>query len=177
MQNPFLLEGKAAIITGGGSGIGQKIAERFGEAGAYIHILDINEEGAQNTVQVIQSSGGFAKAHNCNVANQEQVIQIVNSIEKLHPIDILINNAGIGFVGNLENTAEADFDRLFNVNVKGVYNCLFACIKGMKARKKGVIINMASVVSSVGIPDRFAYSMTKGAVLTMTYSVAMGLHK
>jgi len=87
-------------------------------------------------------------------------------------IDILINNAGIGFVGNIENTTEADLDRLYNVNVKGIYNCIKAAIPYFKEKNKGVIINMASIASSVGIADRFAYSMTKGAVLTMTYSIA-----
>ena len=167
------LFGKSALITGGGSGIGKQIALKFAKAGAYVHIFDINLEQALSTTKEIQAQGGTVKAHRCDVSNQEMVIQIVSEIEALHPIDILVNNAGIGLVGNLENTEEADFDRLYQVNVKGVYNCLYACIKGMKARKSGVILNMASTVSSIAIPDRFAYAATKGAVLTMTYSVAL----
>lgn len=167
----FSLQGKTAVVTGGGSGIGKAISIRFAERGAHVHILEMNLETAKKTVEEIQNNGYKATAHECNVADQKIVTDIINQVAKNKPIDILVNNAGIAHVGNIEGTAEADLDKLYNVNIKGVYNCMKAVIETMK-NKGGVILNMASIASSVGISDRFAYSMTKGAVLTMTYSVA-----
>ena len=167
----FNLKDKLAVVTGGGSGIGQAICLALAENGATVHILEMQAEKAANTLQAIESSGGKAKVYECNVVNVDEVKKAVASISENKDIDILVNNAGIAHVGNLESTEEADLDRLYNVNIKGVYNCMRACIASMK-KKGGVIINMASIASTVGIADRFAYSMTKGAVLTMTYSVA-----
>jgi len=169
----FRLDQKVAIVTGAGSGIGKSIALTFAANGAYVHVLDIQQEQAEGTVNEIATQGGQAMAHRCDVADQAAVIDLANAIQAQHPIHILVNNAGIGLVGNVEKTTEADFDRLYQVNVKGVYNCLYAFVPHLKANGGGVILNMASIVASVGIPDRFAYSMTKGAVLTMTYSVAV----
>jgi len=168
-MSKFSLKGKSAIITGGGSGIGKAISLTFAKQGATVHILDSNLEGALETVDEI---GALGTAHNCDVSNQENVHEIVQKITATETIDILINNAGIAHIGNIENTNEADMDKIYNVNVKGVYNCMYAIIPKMKENKSGVILNIASIASSVGISDRFAYSMSKGAVLTMTYSVA-----
>ena len=121
---------------------------------------------------VTGGAGGIAQAYALDVSNNKDVLALFKNINNEHTIDILVNNAGIAHIGNIEQTSEADLDRLYNINVKGVYNCIYGAIEAMKAQKSGVIINMASVASSVGIADRFAYSMTKGAVLTMTYSVA-----
>lgn len=165
------LSGKNAIVTGGGSGIGQAISMKFAEQGAHVHLLELNDDSATNTAEEIQSKGYQATAYQCNVADQNQVFEVIEKIGSNHQIDILVNNAGIAHVGNIEGTEEADMDRLYQVNVKGVYNCIKASIKSMKI-KGGVILNMASIASTVGISDRFAYSMTKGAVMTMTYSVA-----
>lgn len=166
------LKGKTALVTGGGSGIGRSVCLRLAVAGAHVLVLDLDETGAAETVNLIQLEDGRASAHQCNIADHSNVQQVISDILHSQFIDILINNAGIAHVGNIENTSEADLDRLYQVNVKGVYNVISAVIPAMKARKYGVIINLASVASSVGIADRFAYSMTKGAVLTMTYSVA-----
>ncbi|MDN5217035.1 SDR family oxidoreductase [Fulvivirgaceae bacterium BMA12] len=168
----YNLKDKSAIITGGASGIGRAIALNFAANGAHVHILELAHEHALQTVEEIQSNGGKASAHQCNVASHEEVKQVVDTIAGGQTIHILVNNAGIAHVGNLEKTSEEALDNLYNVNVKGVYNCMFACISHMKNSGGGVILNMASVASSVGIADRFAYSMSKGAVLTMTYSVA-----
>lgn len=167
----FRLDNKTAIITGGGSGIGRAIATVFAQQGAAIHILDMDELGATNVVKEITAAGGKAQFQKCDVSKQAEVQQIVDGIAGSGAIDILVNNAGIAHIGNAETTAEADFDRLVNVNVKGVYNCLHTVIPHMK-QNGGSIVNMASIASLVGIPDRFAYSMTKGAVVGMTLSVA-----
>ena len=170
MTNKF--EGKTALITGAGSGIGQSTAIKLAKEGAYVLIVDLDLEAGNYTKEMIEIFGGKASTYQCDISNNAQVKGIVDSILVEHSIDILINNAGIAHVGNLENTSEGDLDRLYNVNVKGTYNFMSAVIDSMKKNKSGVIINLASVASSVGIADRFAYSMSKGAVLTMTYSVA-----
>ena len=168
----FELKNKIAIVTGGGSGIGKAIALLFAKQGAEVNILDFDEAGATATVNEIAQNGGNAYAVKCDVSNQQQVNDIIKTIiDKNKTIDILINNAGVAHIGNAENTGEEDFTRLFNVNVKGVYNLLHAVIPFMK-EKGGVILNMASVAASVGLADRFAYSMTKGAVMSMTLTTA-----
>ncbi len=167
------LENKVAVITGAASGIGLAIAQRFSREGAFVHLLDLQGDAAETETEAIRQSGNQAAAHPCDMTQQQQVVEVLAAIQQLHPINIMVNNAGIGFVGNLEKTAEADFDRLYRVNVKGVYNGLFAAVPLMKTNGGGVILNMASVVASVGIPDRFAYTMTKSAVLGMTLSVAL----
>jgi len=168
----FSLEHKTAIITGGGSGIGKAICQTFAEMGAIVHILDMDETLGATTATEITVKHCPAFFYKCDVSKYDEVEKVVKQIAIKSGIDILINNAGIGFVGNIENTKEADLDRLYNVNVKGVYNCIKTVIPYFKEKNKGVIINMASIASTVGISDRFAYSMSKGAVLTMTYSIA-----
>lgn len=165
----FDLKNKVAVVTGSGSGIGQAIAIALGKQGAVIHILELNKEAAQSTLAIIQEYGGEAHVHSCDVSNQSSVVTTFNAIEK---IDILINNAGIAHIGTAENTTEADFDKIYQINVKGVYNCLHAVIPLMKKNGGGTILNMASVAASLGLQDRFAYSMSKAAVLNMTLTVA-----
>lgn len=168
----FKLENKTAIVTGGGSGIGRAISILFAKQGAAVHILDFDSNGANKVVEEIKADGGNAAAHQCDVSNQQQVTDIIKAIAAASgSIQLLINNAGVAHVGTVETTSEDDFNRLFNINVKGVYNCLQAAVPFMK-KTGGAIVNMASIASSVGIPDRFAYSMTKGAVVGITLSVA-----
>lgn len=165
----FSLQNKTAVITGGGSGIGKAISVLFAKQGAEVHIIELTEESAQEAVIEISSNGGKVLAHACNVANHEAVVAV---FEKIGAIDILVNNAGIAHVGKVDTTLEADFDRIMNVNVKGVYNCLYAAIPQLRKSSGGVIVNMASIAAWVGISDRFAYSTAKGAVMAMTLSVA-----
>jgi 2-keto-3-deoxy-L-fuconate dehydrogenase len=163
------LAGRTAIVTGGGSGIGQAIALLFARNGARVAILDL---AADETVQRITASGATAKHIACDVASQSAVdAAFADVASSFGPLDVLVNSAGVAHVGNVEQTSEEEFDRVYSVNVKGVYNCLRAGVRAMRGRG-GAILNIASVVSTVGIPDRFAYSMSKGAVLTMTLSVA-----
>jgi len=168
----FSLKGKTAIVTGGASGIGLAISKLFAKQGASVHMLEINMDLAEKEAAAIRNVGGKAVAHPVDVARQSEVKQAFAEIERSEPVSILINNAGVAHVGNAENTSEEDFDRLMSVNVKGAYNCIHAAIPFMRHRSSGVILNMCSVVASVGIPDRFAYSTTKGAILAMTMSVA-----
>jgi 2-keto-3-deoxy-L-fuconate dehydrogenase len=164
------LAGRTAIVTGGGSGIGQAIASLFGARGARVAIVDV--ASADATVNAIVEAGGQAVHVPCDVSRQDEVTRAFGEIhDRFGPLDILVNSAGVAHVGTVEQTAEADFDRVYSVNVKGVYNCLKLGVVAMKDRG-GVILNVASVAATVGIADRFAYSMSKGAVLTMTLSVA-----
>ncbi|WP_149276798.1 SDR family NAD(P)-dependent oxidoreductase [Pareuzebyella sediminis] len=167
----FDLKGKTAIVTGGGSGIGRAIAITLASQGAHVHIFELKSDSATEVVEVISDQGGLATAHSCNVAVQDEVKDRIAHIGHQGDIDILINNAGIAHIGNVEQTTEADLDKIYAVNIKGVYNCIHAVVPYMK-KKGGVILNMASIAATVGIKDRFAYSMSKGAALTMMYSVA-----
>ncbi|MFP4089552.1 MAG: SDR family NAD(P)-dependent oxidoreductase [Cyclobacteriaceae bacterium] len=169
----FDLSGKTALISGAGSGIGKSIALVFARHGARVHLLDVNKETANQTQQEISENGGQAYVHLCDVSRQKEVLQLSEQIyQESGRIDILVNNAGVAHIGNAETTTEEDLDRIYNINIKGVYNCLHACLPYMKQQGGGCILNMASVASVVGIADRFAYSMSKGAVLAMTLSVA-----
>jgi len=166
------LDGKTAIVTGGGSGIGRAIAFRFAANGAAIRILDVNKNEADTVSQQIVNAGGHASAHTCDVTSHAQVREVIRELSAQERVDILVNNAGISHVGTVESTTESDFDRVFQVNVKGIYNCMQAVVESMKSRGGGVILNMASIAGSAALADRFAYSMSKGAVIAMTYSVA-----
>ena len=164
----FSLQNKTAVVTGAGSGIGKAVALLFAKQGANVYAMDIDEKGAAATADEINGAGGKAQPLICNVTKQSEV---KDALRKTSGIDILVNSAGVSHIGTAETTSEEDFDRLFGVNVKGVYNCLHEAIPLLKKRG-GVILNLASIAASVGLPDRFAYSMTKGAVVGMTLSVA-----
>lgn len=165
----FRLDKRIAVITGCGSGIGKAIALLFARQGATVHGIDMNETSCKATAATILEQGGEGFAHLCDVTDLNKVKMVFAEIGK---VDILVNSAGISHVGNVESTAENDFDRIYSVNVKGVYHCLHAAVPGMKENKKGVILNIASIANLVGLTDRFAYSMSKGAVFGMTLSVA-----
>lgn len=163
------LNGKIAAVTGGGSGIGRAVSKLFAKQGAIVHIIDLSEQNAKDVAAEIENEGRRCFTYSCDVSNQKQVKEV---FEKISDINVLINNAGIAHVGNVENTSEDDFDKIYRVNVKGAYNCLYAAVPLMKANGGGAIVNLASIAALVGISDRFAYSMSKGAIYAMSLSVA-----
>jgi 2-keto-3-deoxy-L-fuconate dehydrogenase len=165
----FSLKGKNAVITGAASGIGKAVALLFAKQGATVHILDLNEDAIRLTVDEIKAANGNAIGHACDVTNQNAVVSTFASIAN---VNILVNSAGISHIGKVESTPEQEFDKVYSVNIKGVYNCLFAAIPLLKKNGGGVILNLSSVAAHVGLADRFAYSMSKGAVAAMTLSVA-----
>ncbi len=167
------LKGKTAIITGGGSGIGRAISETFAASGARVAIFDFDTESGKSTEAVINERGGKSTFYHCNVADLNSVKSAVEStLASFGSIEILVNNAGIAHIGTAATTSPEDFDRIMNVNIKGVYHLLHTVLPKMLEKKSGVILNMSSVAAIAGLPDRFAYSTSKGAVHTMTFSVA-----
>ena len=169
----FDLHRKVAVVTGAGSGIGAAIAALFARQGARTVVLDVSET-AHATADAIRAAGGDAIARRCDVSVADDVRGAFHDLDaELGRLDILVNNAGIAHVGTIEQTSPDDLDRLYAVNVRGVYLCSKLAVEIMVRQGQGVILNMASIASLVGIPERFAYSMTKGAVLTMTKSVAL----
>jgi 2-keto-3-deoxy-L-fuconate dehydrogenase len=156
----FSLSGKIAIITGGASGIGKAIAELFHQQGASVHILDIQKP---------EDFPAYLTFHTVNITDPVQVQSVVATFKSL---DILVNNAGIAHVGDIETTSIEDFNRVMNVNVFGTFLCTQACIPVMKRNKKGVILNIASIAASAGLEKRFVYSTSKGAIKSMTLSIA-----
>ncbi len=171
-KGAFRLDGKTAVVTGGGCGIGRAIGVKFAAQGATVHVFDLNLTDAEATCQQIVSDGGTAEAHACDVSDQKQVVARFQQLAERGRISILVNNAGISHIGTVETTTEEDFDRVLRVNVKGFYNCAKACVGPMKAGGGGVILNMASIAGSAGLAERFAYATSKGAVIAMTYSLA-----
>ncbi len=162
-------QGKKVLITGGGSGIGRSISLLFAQHEAEIIIFDLDNPTTNNTFEELKIIQPKTSLYFVDISNYFEVEKAANLIGN---IDILINNAGISQIGNLENTSSEDFQKIFEVNVKGAFHCSKAFISSMKQQKSGVILNIASVAASVGIPDRLGYSMTKGAIKTMTMSIA-----
>jgi NAD(P)-dependent dehydrogenase (short-subunit alcohol dehydrogenase family) len=165
----FELQGKAAVVTGAGSGIGAAIARLFARQGAGVAVVDRDATAAAAIAAAIAADGGSATAHPCDISDERAVTALFDRVDR---VDILVNNAGVAHVGTIEQTTTDDFDRLFSVNVLGVYLCARAAVPLMLRQGGGVILNMASIAALMGLPDRFAYSMTKGAVVTMTRSIA-----
>ncbi len=165
----FQLNNKIALVTGGGSGIGKEVCKVLAKQGAHVIVVDLNTDSAKGTIDEITANGNTAEALTLDVTNQAAV---TTAFEKLKSLDILVNCAGISHIGSATTTNETDFEKVFQVNVKGVYNCLQAGVHVMKKSGGGCIVNICSIAAKVGLSDRFAYSMSKGAVHAMTMSVA-----
>lgn len=165
----FQLDKKTAIVTGAGSGIGRAIAQTFAAQRAMVYVVDINNDAA---AVVAKELGPRAVAYRCDLTDEDATQQVFDVIRQRGPVDILVNSVGMAHIGSLETTAPDEFEHVFQVNVKSYYNAMRAIIGHMKANGTGVILNIASIAGAAGLSNRFAYSMSKGAVLAMTYSVA-----
>ncbi len=164
---------KISVITGAGSGIGKSIAKLFAKEKSKVYLLEIDNKLGENAQIDIDQEGGNAKFISCDVSDEKSVKQTIKHVlDNEQRIDILVNNAAISHIGNIEQTTPSDLDKLYNVNVKSVYLVTKATIGEMVKNGSGVILNLASILARVGLSDRFAYSMTKGAVLSMTLSIA-----
>ena len=167
------LDDKIAIVTGGGKGIGRAISLRFASEGAKVAIWEKDLDAAVETSKQISDSGGMAVSIECEISDQNSVSNALKeTIDALGKPTHLVNNAGIAHVGTATTTTEEDFDRVMNVNTKGLFLCLQAVLPVLVDNGGGVILNLASIASRLGIADRFAYSASKGSVLAMTLSVA-----
>jgi len=170
---PFELRGKVAAVTGGGSGIGRSVALLLARQGARVFVLDVDAGGAHGVVAQITASGGSAAFLRCDVTSAGEVAEAFAALDRAAGrLDIAINNAGIAHIGNLLSTSESDLDRIYAVNVKGVYHSLRQAVPLLLRSGGGAIVNMSSIAALIGLEDRFAYSMSKGAVSAITLSVA-----
>ena len=158
-----------AVVTGAGSGIGRATALQLASDGYDVRIFELSAEAAGETLGLLQKAGGTGAIQAVDVSSTESVRAAFADLARL---DVLVNNAGIAHIGNVLNTSPEDLDRLYQINVRGAYHCLHFGIPIMLKNGGGSIVNLASIASKVGIPDRFAYSMSKGAVFSMTLSVA-----
>ncbi|MDW3652444.1 MAG: glucose 1-dehydrogenase [Bacteroidia bacterium] len=173
MSDLFKLTNKVAIVTGGAKGIGAAISRLFAQQEAIVHFIDLDVEAGEKLEGEIRETGGKAWFHRLDLTEHHKTGVLFDEIyQRSGSLDILVNNAAIAHIGTAESTEPEDMDRIYQVNVKSVYSCLHFGIPLMKASGGGAILNMASVASVLGLSDRFAYSMSKGAVYTMTFSVA-----
>ncbi|HET7537053.1 MAG TPA: SDR family oxidoreductase [Candidatus Didemnitutus sp.] len=166
----FRLDQKVSLVTGAGSGIGQAIAELFARQGALVWVVDRDAAAGRATVATIRGAGGQADFAELDVSDPAAVQALAG---RLPPLDVLVNNAGIGHVGNLAATAAADLDRLYAVNVRGPFNLAKSFVPAMLERKRGSVINLASIGGVVAVRDRLAYTVTKHAVVGLTKSLAL----
>jgi len=170
----FSLRAKKALVTGAGSGIGAAIAKTLARAGAHVIVADLNEAGARHTVSEIVTAGGTAEFVTLDVTSETACQALGREILAKHgPLDVLVNNAGIGAVGTLLTTPGSDFDRILQVNVRGIFNVTRAFLPAMIEQGRGSVINMASAAGLEGLKDRLAYATSKHAVVGLTRSAAL----
>ena len=169
----YSLKNKVSIVTGGSNGIGKSVTQLLSISGSVTYFLDLNEDEGRKLEDELNQKGYKAHFVKCDVSDHSMVSQVITRIaHENDQIDILVNNAGIAHIGTATSTTPDDMDRIVSVNINGVFNCLNATIPFMQKSGGGVIINMTSVAAEMGIAERFAYSMSKGAVSAMTLSVA-----
>jgi NAD(P)-dependent dehydrogenase (short-subunit alcohol dehydrogenase family) len=174
VSNLFDIKGRTAVVTGGGSGLGAAISVGFGQAGARVVVADINDEGAANTVKVIESEGGDARAVHLDVVNSAEVEALASEVAReLGSVDVLVNSAGSAFRSPAEDFPEDKFDFIVGLNLKGTYLCCQSFGRRMLAQGRGSIINIASIGSFVAYPWASAYLASKGGVLQVTKALAL----
>jgi NAD(P)-dependent dehydrogenase (short-subunit alcohol dehydrogenase family) len=170
----FSLKDKVALVTGAGSGIGQSIAETFAKAGAFVFVTDRDEALGRETLARIIAAGGGGEFLKLDVTSEADCAAVARAVcERKGALDVLVNNAGIGHVGTMLTTTGADLDRLYSVNVRGVFNVTKVFIAGMVGRRRGSIVNLASIGAVVGVKDRLAYCASKFAVAGLTKAMAL----
>lgn len=169
----FRLDGKVAVVTGGGSGIGAATCRGFAEQGARVVVADVNAEHGQQVAKNLGEAAVFCRTDVTDLSSMQAAVAA--AVERFGRLDVLVNNAGIGHVGSIQETEAADWSRLINVNMSGVFHGSRAAVDQMLAQapQGGLIVNIASVAGMIGIARRFAYCATKGAVIAMTRQVAV----
>jgi NAD(P)-dependent dehydrogenase (short-subunit alcohol dehydrogenase family) len=166
MSQPFRLDGRVALITGGASGIGEATARAMAAAGASVAIVDVDAKRAASVASELPG----ARALTCDITDETAVSRLFE--QDVPKLDVLVNNAGIGLVGGIEETGIDDFERLFRVNVRGVFLMTRAAMPRLIA-SRGSVVNIGSVAGLVGVKKRFAYCATKGAIVAMTRQLAV----
>jgi 2-keto-3-deoxy-L-fuconate dehydrogenase len=172
----FRLDSKIALVTGAGSGIGRDIALLYAQQGAQVIVADIQEDAAAAVVAEISERNGLARSLPLNVADEGQVrVAMQETGEQYGRLDILVNNAGVSHVGNVLETSAEDWDRVMAVNARGVFLCSKYAVAQMLQQNPagGILVNIASVAGMIAVDRRFAYGASKGAVISMTRSIAI----
>src|SRR5215204_1597808 len=170
----FDLSGKITLVTGGASGIGEAIADTFANKGAFVYVADIDEVNGRRVAEEIANVTGKASFLKLDITEPEDCMRVVSDVHRQHGrLDVLVNNAGIGHVGTIERTTASDLERLFAVNVRGMFELTKGFIPGMIESKYGVIVNMSSVGGIYGVRERIAYCTTKFAVVGFTKCLAL----
>jgi 2-keto-3-deoxy-L-fuconate dehydrogenase len=169
----FRLDGKSCIVTGAGSGIGLAIAELFVQAGGTVFLAEINQTAAEPAAR-LSKAGGKAFALQTDVANPASCEELIRHVvEQTGRVDVLVNNAGVGHVGTILTTSPEDMQRLWSINLMGAYHLARLALPHMIAAGRGSIINLGSIAGVIGMEDRFAYTVTKHAIVGMTRAMAM----
>lgn len=174
VDNLFDISGRVAVVTGGASGLGQAMAVGYGQAGAEVVVVDINDEGSEATAGEIEEQGGTAHVKHLDVTDKDAVESVASEVvDELGQVDILVNSAGSAFRAAAEDFPREKFEFILDLNLKGTYYCCQAFGRQMLEQGKGSVINVASIGSFVAYPWASAYLASKGGVLQITRAFAL----